>query len=75
MEAADNVPDAGLFSQRKGEACFMRAFQYYKLAELFGGVPLILSTTQETNTPRATADDGVGADSYRFAASYQPYER
>ena len=57
MEAADNVPDAGLFSQRKGEACFMRAFQYYELAELFGGVPLILSTTQETNTPRATADE------------------
>ena len=55
MEAADNVPDAGLFSQRKGEACFMRAFQYYELAELFGGVPLKLSTTQETNTPRATA--------------------
>ena len=37
----------------------MRAFQYYELAELFG-VPLILSTTQETNTPRCCRQ--VGAD-------------
>jgi hypothetical protein len=57
MEQAGNVNDQQMFNQRMGEAYFMRAYQYYELAELFGGVPLITSTTQETNVPRATDDE------------------
>lgn len=57
MEQAGNVEDQAMFNQQKGEAHFMRAYQYYELAELFGGVPLILSTTQETNVPRSIDDE------------------
>ena len=57
MEKAGDVADKAMLDQQKGEAHFMRAYQYYELAELFGGVPLIISTTQETNVPRATEDE------------------
>ena len=57
MEQTGNLTDKAMFDQQKGEALFMRAYQYYELAELFGGVPLITSTTQETNVPRATDDE------------------
>lgn len=57
MESNGNIQDQVLFNQRKGEAHFMRAYQYYELAELFGGVPLILNTTQETNVQRSTEDE------------------
>ena len=60
MESSGKVSDKELFDQRMGEAYFMRAFQYYELAELFGEVPMILSTTQETNVPRASADEVWG---------------
>ena len=60
MEQAGKVKDQTKFNQQKGEAFFMRAYQYYELAELFGGVPLITSTTQETNAPRATDDEVWG---------------
>lgn len=43
------------FNQMLGEAYFMRAFYYYELAELFGDVPLITSTTENTNAPRTEA--------------------
>ena len=45
MEQTGNLTDKAMFDQQKGEALFMRAYQYYELAELFGGVPLITSTT------------------------------
>jgi len=60
MKETGRVNDQELFDQRCGEAYFMRAFQYYELAELFGGVPLITSTMQETNVPRATAEEVWG---------------
>ena len=62
MESTGLVSNQELFNQRRGEAHFMRAYQYYELAEMFGGVPLITSTTQETNVPRATPDEVWGAD-------------
>lgn len=46
-----------LFNQCLGEAYFLRAYFYHELAEMFGPVPLITSTTQETNVPRADIDD------------------
>ncbi|PWK24707.1 RagB/SusD family nutrient uptake outer membrane protein [Maribacter polysiphoniae] len=37
-----------------GEALFMRAFFYFKLAKFFGGVPLITSVDQAKDGPRNT---------------------
>ena len=48
--------DTELRDQYLGEALFLRAFFYSELAEMFGEVPLIVSTTQETNVPKASAD-------------------
>lgn len=49
----EGVEDVERFNQMLGEAYFMRAYYYYQLAVLFGPVPLITSTTQEVNQPRA----------------------
>lgn len=43
--------------QMLGEAYFMRAFYFSELAEIFGGIPLRTSTTQESNLPRSSADE------------------
>jgi starch-binding outer membrane protein, SusD/RagB family len=49
--------------QYKGEAMFFRAFYYYKLYRLYGGVPLInnvLNTSnEELYSPRATREETV----------------
>ena len=39
-----------------GEAHFLRAFAYYELAQVFGGVP-IRTTIEATNIPRNTVDE------------------
>lgn len=48
------------FNQMLGEAYFMRAYYYHELAQLFGEVPLLVSTTQDPNSPRAAADAVYG---------------
>lgn len=53
LDMQDRVTDTERFNQMLGEAYFMRAYYYYQLAVLFGPVPLITSTTQEVNAPRA----------------------
>ena len=43
-----------------GEAYFMRAFYYFQLVRVFGGVPLIdfvIESSSAWQQPRATADD------------------
>ncbi len=40
--------------QALGEAYFMRAFFYFRMAKFFGGVPLILSVDAARDAPRAT---------------------
>jgi len=40
--------------QAIGEALFMRAFFYFRLAKFFGGVPLIITIDGPKNGPRAT---------------------
>ena len=40
-----------------GEATFMRAFYYFRMAKFFGGVPLILSTDAPRDVPRASFED------------------
>jgi starch-binding outer membrane protein, SusD/RagB family len=52
--------DAELKARLIGEAKFMRAFYYFTLVRLFGGVPLTLTETQSLNNlelPRATAEE------------------
>jgi hypothetical protein len=48
--------DTKVRDQFLGEALYLRAFFYSELAEMFGSVPLIVSSTQETNAPKASAD-------------------
>ncbi|MDZ7613131.1 MAG: RagB/SusD family nutrient uptake outer membrane protein [Flavobacteriaceae bacterium] len=43
--------------QAIGEALFMRAFFYFRLAKFFGGVPLILAIDDPKNAARATYDE------------------
>jgi starch-binding outer membrane protein, SusD/RagB family len=58
----DNVPgiasmDATLRSRVVGEAKFLRAYHYFNLVRLFGGVPLFLTETEslaEVRRPRST---------------------
>lgn len=53
MERVHAVADPLLTEQRKneiiGEALFLRAYHYYNLVNLFGGVPLILEATSSTD--------------------------
>ncbi|MEX0660586.1 MAG: RagB/SusD family nutrient uptake outer membrane protein [Balneolaceae bacterium] len=58
-----NVPEIEMDQSQKnrilGEAHFLRAFSYWTLANLFGGVPLILEENvlnNEFNVPRATLE-------------------
>ncbi len=48
--------------QIKGEALFLRAYHYYNLVNLFGGVPLVLDPTTSTdpavvNKPRSSKEE------------------
>lgn len=60
MKMKEGVTDMEHFNQLLGEAYFMRAYNYRELAELFGRVPLMTSTTQAPNTPQATAEEVYG---------------
>ena len=60
----DNVPgiemDAALRERILAEAKFLRAFHYFNLVRLFGGVPLRIEETKslkELEQPRASADE------------------
>ena len=57
---ADKVTDTKLLNQLLGESYFLRAYYYHELAEMFGPVPLITSTTQDTNAPRASEEELYG---------------
>ncbi len=65
IERVDAVSDPLLTDERKaeikGEALFLRAYHYYNLVNLFGGVPLVLEATKSTapedvNIARSTAE-------------------
>lgn len=53
LERVDDVSDPLLEEERrqqiKGEAYFLRAYHYFTLVKMFGGVPLILNTTTSTD--------------------------
>ena len=66
LDKVDGVNDPLLTEERrtqmKGEALFLRAYHYYNLVNMFGGVPLILAPTSSTeagdvNVPRSTAEE------------------
>lgn len=52
---SDNVVSPALKNQYRGEAMFLRAFFYFRLATLFGEVPLKI-TTAPADLPGAPAD-------------------
>ena len=49
--------DKEAHGQYLGEAYYLRAYFYNELVEMFGAVPLITSTAQETNIPRTPVDE------------------
>ncbi|MBB6463258.1 RagB/SusD family nutrient uptake outer membrane protein [Flammeovirga kamogawensis] len=53
IEKIELITDPGLKEERKnqikGEALFLRAYHYFTLVKLFGGVPLILEPTKSTD--------------------------
>lgn len=64
----DNVPsmtpdaemDARMQERLVGEAYFLRAYYYFRLVRLFGGVPRVevpITSSKDWRKPRATADD------------------
>lgn len=65
IDRINNVDYAGFegaeeIAMMEGEALFFRAYQYYKLFNIFGSVPLVtkrLQTEAETNTPKSPAID------------------
>ena len=57
--------DKTRYDQLLGESYFLRAFYYYELATMFGSVPLLISTQQDSNSPRAEIDQlwaRIGSD-------------
>ena len=59
LETIDNVKGWSSESKKNQFLCeiyFLRAWYYFNLAQVFNGVPLVLSTTPQ-NLPRATADE------------------
>lgn len=57
-------PDEDMTEERKecllGEAYYMRAYYYFRLVRVFGGVPLIdfvIDSSEKWQQPRATAED------------------
>lgn len=59
INTLDNVKKWSSESERLrhfGEAYFLRAWAYYELAQIFGGVPL-RTTIEAVNLPRATVDE------------------
>lgn len=66
--ALDNIPTLAtdetfteeLKARHLGEAKFLRAYYYFRLVRMFGGVPLIksaITSSSEWKQPRATVDD------------------
>ena len=63
-EIADFTPDEDFSQDRKdcalGEAYFLRAFYYFQLVRVFGGVPLVdfvIDSSERWQQPRASADE------------------
>ncbi|WP_121667400.1 RagB/SusD family nutrient uptake outer membrane protein [Mesonia aquimarina] len=53
LEASDSIPEE-LASQLRGEALFIRGFTYFYLKQLYGKVPLILTSDYRQNASAAS---------------------
>ncbi len=64
LETLDNCDvDESTLNRYKGESHFLRAYFYHELAEMFGEVPLVL-TTEAVNIPRTDIDLIYGQIAY-----------
>ncbi|MDV7188468.1 RagB/SusD family nutrient uptake outer membrane protein [Lutibacter sp. TH_r2] len=66
LDKVDGVTDVKLTEERKeqikGEAYFLRAYHYYNLVKLYGGIPLVLESVksanpEDVNIPKSTEED------------------
>ena len=64
QQVPDVDPDETMTQERKdcllGEAYFLRAYYYFRLVRIFGGVPyvdFVIDSSNEWQQPRATADE------------------
>ncbi|OKL38765.1 RagB/SusD family nutrient uptake outer membrane protein [Pontibacter flavimaris] len=66
LERAPAITDPALSEERRAqiisEAAFLRAYHYFNLVKMWGGVPLVLEATKSTDPsavrlPRATAEE------------------
>ena len=55
-----SASDKEYYNQLLGESHFMRALYYFELASIFENVPLIIATTQDSNSPQASVEDLYG---------------
>jgi len=64
IEGLGNSPaiDQNVISQFEGECLFIRAFCHFYLVNLFGDVPLVLSTNYENNSTISRASSGAVYD-------------
>lgn len=83
LEQSNSVKE-DLQLQLEGEARFVRAFTYFQLVNLYGGVPLVLTTDYMENSlkPRATAmevyqviEEDLLFSSQNLNSSYRNQER
>ncbi len=83
LERVDAITDPTLTNERrnqiKGEALFLRAYHYFTLVKLWGGVPLITNTivsvnAEDVNIPRASIDEVYNQiiQDLELAASFLP---
>ena len=76
LETIDNVKDWSSEDKKKQLLCeihFLRAFYYFNLAQVFNGVPLVLSTEPQ-NLPKATPEEVYAqiASDLKKAIEYGP---
>ena len=76
LQTIDNVTGWSSDSKKNQLLCeiyFLRAFYYFNLAQVFNGVPLVLSTEPQ-NLPRATPDEVYAqiASDLKHAIEYGP---
>ena len=76
LETIDNVTGWSSENKKKQLLCeiyFLRAFYYFNLAQVFNGVPLVLSTEPQ-NLPKATPDEVYAqiASDLKKAIEYGP---
>ena len=83
LERVEVITDPTLTIERrnqiKGEALFLRAYHYFTLVKLWGGIPLITNTivsvnAEDVNVPRATAQEVYNQiiEDLELAASFLP---